>query len=442
MAAESPTMLESLQQTKGPWSLFGRIGFRFCFVYFILLSLANGTINSIFLIPKVDVPDWATLWPIRLGIFWVARHIFRIKAELVYTDSSGSGDKTFDWVLAFSVLVIATLVTAGWSMADRKPRNYPTLSKWFHLFLRIALASQMFVYGFAKVVPLQMYFPFLFKFLEPLRNFSPMGVLWTSIGMSPAYESFTGCAEVVGGLLLISSRTTTLGALICLADMIQVFTLNMTYDVCVKLFAFHLVLISLLVLAPNLPQLFSLFVRNQPAKLDPPGPLFSTPRANRIANFVLAILWCWMIAANLVDVWDGWRAVGSARPKSALYGIWTIDQLAVDGQPQSLTVTNTDQWRRITFDLPNWVHIQSMDDTLTGYGAVLDTQKHTLALTTASDRSWRGDFTYARPATDELSLDGTVNGHKEHIQLRLMDDARFPVTSRGFHWVQDYPFNH
>jgi len=48
-----------------------------------------------------------------------------------------------------------------------------------------------------------------------------------SMGSAPAYEIFTGLAEVAGGLLLIVPRTTTLGALISLADMTQVFTLNM-----------------------------------------------------------------------------------------------------------------------------------------------------------------------------------------------------------------------
>jgi UPF0716 family protein affecting phage T7 exclusion len=58
-----------------------------------------------------------------------------------------------------------------------------------------------------------------------------MGVLWASMGSAPAYEIFTGCAEVVGGLLLIVPRTVTLGALISLAAMILLFVLNMTYDV-------------------------------------------------------------------------------------------------------------------------------------------------------------------------------------------------------------------
>jgi hypothetical protein len=109
----------------------------------------------------------------------------------------------------------------------------------------------MFLYGLAKVIPLQMPFPYLTRLLEPYGNFSPMAVLWSSIGASTSYEIFAGCAETLGGILLLTPRTTTLGAMVCLADMIQVFMLNMTYDVPVKLFSFHLILFSLLLLAPD-----------------------------------------------------------------------------------------------------------------------------------------------------------------------------------------------
>ena len=42
-----------------------------------------------------------------------------------------------------------------------------------------------------------------------------------------------------------------LGALIALCDMTHVFMLNMTYDVPVKLFSFHLMLMALFLLAPD-----------------------------------------------------------------------------------------------------------------------------------------------------------------------------------------------
>ena len=50
-------------------------------------------------------------------------------------------------------------------------------------------------------------------------------------------------------------RTALFGALICLADTVQVSMLNMTYDVPVKMLSFHLVLMALFLLAPDLPRL-------------------------------------------------------------------------------------------------------------------------------------------------------------------------------------------
>src|SRR5581483_8626940 len=136
------------------------------------------------------------------------------------------------------------------SLVDRRRLSYPVLHRWFFLFLRFALAGQMLTYGFAKAVPLQMPFPGLFTLVEPYGNMSPMGVLWSSVGASQPYEIFAGCMEILGGLLLFFPRTVTLGALVSLADMSYVVTLNMTYDVPVKLLSFHLILLSLFLLAP------------------------------------------------------------------------------------------------------------------------------------------------------------------------------------------------
>jgi hypothetical protein len=85
-------------------------------------------------------------------------HLLGAKLPLVYTDS-GSGDKTFDCVLSFCILLLAAAATVVWSFLDRKRENYVTVYKWFRVFMRFALACQMFVYGFAKAAPLQMPFP-------------------------------------------------------------------------------------------------------------------------------------------------------------------------------------------------------------------------------------------------------------------------------------------
>ena len=228
-----------------------------------LFCFANQTVTALFPVPKLEIPDPATtLWPMRQIVIWTAVHIFRITSPLVY-EGSGSGDKTFDWVLDFDLLFIAAVATIIWSVIDKRRAHDAFLYKWFGLFIRFALAGQMFAYGFAKAIPLQMPFPYLSQLLEPFGQLSPMGVLWASVGASPAYEIFAGFAEILGGLLLIVPRTTMFGGLICLVDMIQVFMLNMTYDVPVKLFSFHLILLTMLVLSPDLPRLVNFFLLNR-----------------------------------------------------------------------------------------------------------------------------------------------------------------------------------
>jgi hypothetical protein len=429
------------QEEQAPqWNLTIRIGFRFCFVYFGLYCLTTQILGSLFTNPEVDVPDPSTLWPMRQIIFWTAGHIFRVAHPLVY-NGSGSGDKTFDWVAAFCLLVFAILATCIWSLLDRRRENYATLYKWFRVFIRFALVSQMFAYGMAKLVPLQMPFPYLTKLLEPYGNFSPMGVLWSSVGASPAYEIFAGGAEMLAGILLIFPRMTTLGALACLIDSAYIFTLNMTYDVPVKLFAFHMILMSLFLLAPEFSRLADFFLSNRATAPSTQPPLFRTRRANRIALAVQIVIGMWLVGINAYGSWSEWHTFGGGRTKSPLYGIWNVEALSIDGQIRSPLLTDYDRWHRVIFDFPERASFQRMDDTYAGYGASINVNDKTLALTKGDDKNWKGDFHFQRVAQDQLTLDGKMDGHMIHMQLQLVDRNKFLLVNRGFHWVQEYPYN-
>src|SRR5579859_5846930 len=194
------------------WSPALRIAFRFWMVYLGLYCLATQIITN-----GTDFPDPATLWPLRPVISWTAAHISHVNAPLSFGGNSGGADCMFGWVTAFCLLMTATAATVVWSLLDRSRENYAGLHKWFRLFVRFALAGQLIFYGISKVLPVQMAFPSLTRLLQPVGTLSPMGVLWTHMGSSPAYEIFTGCAELTGGLLLIIPRTATFGALIGLA---------------------------------------------------------------------------------------------------------------------------------------------------------------------------------------------------------------------------------
>jgi hypothetical protein len=441
------------------WNLALRIAFRFWIIYLGLYCLATQNVPSLFNADEgAVIPDPATLWPLRPVISWAGAHILHVNAPLsaYWGSNSATGDDMFGWVTAFCVLMIAAAATVVWSLLDRSRENYAELHKWFRLFVRFALAGQMIMYGFAKVIPVQMSYPSLTWLMQPFGTFSPMATLWNSMGSAPAYEIFLGCVEVLAGLLLIVPRTATLGALASLAAMIQVFVLDMTYDVPAKLLAFHNLLLACFLLAPEVPRLVRFHLLNRATAPSTQVQLFRSVRAKRIALVAQIIFGLWLVGMNFQDCWSDWRTGGDGRPRPPLYGIWEVHQMSIDEQLRPPLLTDSTRWRRAIFDFPSrncapneqvvptqaslCMAFQRLDDTFAPYGASVNLPEKTIALTKSDDNNWRASFTFKRPAGDQLILDGQMDNHQVHMELQLTDRNSFPLVSRGFHWTMEAPF--
>jgi hypothetical protein len=422
------------------WNAATRIAFRFCFTYFGLYVLCTQMLGGLIVLPGLEIPELGSLAPLRNITSWIAAHLFGVREALVIT-GSGSGDKTFDWVQAFGFLAAAIVATTAWSAIDRRRGDYIDLHKWFRLFLRFALGSTMLVYGASKVIPLQMSAPSLLRLLEPFGNFSPMGVLWASIGASRPYEVFVGSAEFAAGVLLFMPGLTTLGALLALVDAIEIFTLNMTYDVPVKLFSFHLIVMSLVLLVPEASRLVDVIVLNRatgPSTEPPPG---AGRRGTRALVALQLVFGAYLVAMNLYSSAKGWTQYGGGAPRSPLFGIWTVDEMSIDGHVRSPLTTDYDRWRRVVFQNPASVSFGRMDDTFVTYVAAIDVAANKLTLRRGQGKSPVGTLTFERPRAERLTLEGEMDGHKVRMQLQLVDRAGFQLVSRGFHWIQEYPFN-
>jgi uncharacterized membrane protein YphA (DoxX/SURF4 family) len=420
------------------WNPALRIAFRFWMMYLGLYCLATQFISR----PTGgDIPDLATLWPLRPVISWIGAHIFHVNASLspFWGGNSGTADGMFGWVMNFCLLVIAIAATVVWSLLDHRRENYAELHKWFRFFIRFALAAQMIIYGFSKVIPVQMPYPLLTRLLQPFGTLSPMGSLWSTMGAAPAYETFTGCAELAGGLLLILPRTATFGALVSLAAMIQVFMLNMTHDVPAKRLAFHTMLLACFLLAPDVPRLFRFLLLRRTTSLSAEPQLFRGVRANRIALAAQIIFGLWLVGFSGLHTWGAWNTRGGGRPRPPLYGIWEVKQMSIDEQLRPPLFTDSTRWRRAIFDLSDRMAFQRPDDTFASYGASVNLPERTLALTKSDDKNWRASFTFQRPAGDQLILDGRMDNHQVHMELQLTDRNKFLLVSRGFHWVQEFP---
>lgn len=420
------------------WRLRTRIAFRFCFLYFTLYVLTTQMLGG--LLAGVPLPNLGATGFLKDVLAWTANNVFKVSYPYV-TTLTGSGDKTIDWMHAFCLLVVAVAGTTVWSIVDRRRANYTSLHKWSHLGMRFALGSTMISYGMVKAIPLQMPAPSLQRLVEPYGHFSPMGVLWYSIGASHAYERFCGFAELTGGILLVIPQLSILGALITLADAVQIFTLNMTYDVPVKLLSFHLILMALYVLAPEAKRLMRVLVLNRTAEPSTQPPLFRGRRALRIALGVQLAFAAYIVGMNLYQANQSWWRFGPGAPKSPLYGIWNVEEMRVDGVVRSALLGDYGRWRRLIFQNPTAMSFQRMDDTFQAYGAKFDEAAKRLTLSSATDKAFGASFAIERPDPTRLILDGEMGGSKVRFDMRLLEREKFLLVSRGFNWIQERPFN-
>ncbi|MFW0785325.1 DoxX family protein [Gordonia sp. CPCC 206044] len=427
----------------GRWHPMTTIAFRFGYAYLLAFCLLFAQITFVFagFIAHL-LPDNAIMWQmlaVEPIVAWVGRTIFGVDASLDVT--SGSGDQAIIWLLVFTLLILAAVATAAWSALDRGREHHRRLWAWSATALRLFLGGQMLFYGFAKFLPSQMSPPSLTALLQPYGDFSPASVLWLQVGSSPIYEILLGSVEVLGGVLLFVPRTATLGALVSFVAMVQVLILNMTFDVPVKILSAHLVLIALVLLAPQMRNLFGLFVLQRPAAAVPPPQLFSRPRQKRIAAWVQVCLGIWVAIGAAYISWTGLHEYGARAPKPPLHGIWAVDDFRIEGRSSAPLTTDPTRWQRLVFDTDGAATVQMMDGALHMLPAHVDEASRSIEIpATPSTRLPSATVRFDRPTDDRLRLDGTIDGAPTTVTLHRVDPNAFPLRSRGFHWIQEQPY--
>ncbi|WP_245713928.1 DoxX family protein [Nocardia vaccinii] len=436
------------------WNLFTRIAFRFCVLYFGLFCVLYPQLLFAFLGwfgSNGWLPDDAVVWQVRVlePVYRrVGRTVFGVDAEL---NGSGSGDLALLWVLLFCVLVVAAVGTLLWSVLDRRRPGYRRPAGWFLLFVRLCVAGQMLTYGMAKFIPTQMARPGLTTLLQPYGDFSPMAVLWSQVGAAPTYEILLGTAELVGGILLFIPRTAILGAMLALVDMSLVFVMDMTFDVPVKILSGHLMLMSLILLAPHARRLLDVLVLDRPsAPSNAPYPFHARGHRRAAALIQIACI-PWILVPLAHHSWKNYHESGDGRPHPPLYGIWSVTDFTRDGQLVPPLLTDENRWQRIIFDMPGVMSYQDMDGRVFDAALKLDTRTHHIGLAggqrhvTESEGQTDitpkplAEFIFRQSGPDRLSLDGRLDGHPVTIELNRVDLNSFRLYSGGFHWVQDKP---
>jgi hypothetical protein len=376
--------------------------FRFAFVYF-----------GLYFFP-LPVPGFEAL------ATWSGVRLLGLDASAIPNQPTGSGDTMLGHLQVMCALVLALAATLIWSFVDRRRRAYRRLDALFRVYLRYSLAFVLLSYGMSKVPPMQFQKPGPELLVQTYGDSSPMGLLWRFMGFSPAYTMFAGFAEIVPALLLLF--------------------LNFCYDVPVKLYSLHLLVAAILLLLPDVPRLANVLVRNRPA----PARVLHVRPAKRWMRWALhgtkAAIVVGMIGGSAFQAYQGYSQYGPGAAKPALYGLWDVQSFVLDGQERPPLVTDDKRWRRLIVSSWGGAIVQQMGEQVNRFTLTHDEQAGTVAL---QPRGEPDSFTLTceRPEDGRLVLEGPFRGHAVRVELRRAPDASFPIDTRGFRWIQEFPYN-
>jgi hypothetical protein len=419
------------------WNLATRIAFRFICCYLVLYNLPFplGRIPGTGFLVGPYFRLWTAISP------WVGAHVFHLSGSVLTYRPTGSGDTTLNYLQNFCYLAVALIGAGVWQLLDGERTGYPTLHSWLRLMVRYSLSFTLFSYGLIKLFPNQMPAPNLMRLTEPYGQFSPMGVLWSFIGSSAPYERFSGGSEIAGAVLLLFRRTTTLGALISAGVLLNVVMLNFTYDVPVKLFSLNLLLMAVFLAAPDLGRLVRFFVLNRSASLAAqPGPAFKR-RWARIGTIAFQIFFVgFFLVQTTAGSYSQYRSLTAVATRPILYGLYEVEGFERNGREAPPLATDSTRWRTVAIEFPTFMQVRMMDDSLRGFAAQYDPAGASISLT-LSRSSPKFTLACSRPDADHLMMQGTLGSDALVVRMRRIDTSKFPLLSRGFHWITEFPFN-
>ena len=412
-------------------SFAGRFGLRFLLAYALLYS---------FPFPLTLAPFGGHLELLWSGAW--SQFVLGVAQALgieVTALPAGSGDTTFNYVelLAFAALALTFALT--WVLLPRRVSE----TRWralFSLHLRFVLATAMLGYGFAKVFPGQFGPPTLDRLNSTYGESSPMGLLWTLMGLSRPYAIFGGALEVLGGLLLLFPTTAVLGALVSVAVMANVVALNFCFDVPVKLYSSHLLLMACGIALPDARRLLAAGL-GRAAQARPSFTWATTGRGLRLVR-ILRVL---VLASIAVSQILGVKAVLSRQessPPTPLSGLWRFEQRTVGGAAES-AIEGVAPLETVFFSDYGVVLFRDAAAGAERLRFALDEAAGTVTLTpfgTPVVQEPPRVLRYSR-AGERLELRETLDGAEVVTGFTRVPERGYLLTERGFHWINEFPLN-
>ena len=422
-----------MEPTTGTWRPASKFFFRFFFLFLGATTIMcwdniGDMVHRTFSTAQFNFDAFYGF--LRGPVYWLDLHLFHTGYD-PKTQQPFPGDNHFGVLFYLLLLLVALIGAIIWSILDKKRQDYNRLRYWFSLYLRYMLAITLFTYGFDKLIPVQMVFPNIENLLRPMGESNRFLTLWNFMGVAPGYQMVTGTTEIIAALLLFNRRTIALGCIVALVVLINVVSLNIFYNVVVKLFSMQLLLYTFFLLYPYLRRLFRLFFTGQSVSLAMRNYQLRSPGKNRALTAVLVGVPLILLTIGGVGIIQRYHRHAANARRQKYYEINTF--VAKDTLPP--LPTDTLRWKRLLISFSAYTPrpyavIWSMQDDQDFYFFEIDSAKRTFTLKDPDDSLHPHVFSFSYPAPpgaggrSQMLLTGDWRGRNVKI---LMDDI--PIDS-------------
>lgn len=429
------------QVKSNPWPIWRKMIFRFLCIYFLLFTTPWTWLDGI---PGVTFITKYFLNFENWVVNGLNKYIFHIKEVLVPV--AGSGDTSYGWAHFYTILLLALAGGVIWSLIDRKRPSYNQADFCLRNLVRYYVILISIIYGSIKVMTLQMPFPSLSQMATPMGDFYPMRFSWMFIGYSSTYQIFSGITELLVAVLLFNRRTVLIGALAGIGVYLNVFILNMSYDIPVKIFSFQMLLGCIYLTSTNWTRLLKFFLLNKTAGEDHSWDLQLTKRWHRIGRIIAKLLFLVLyLAMPVYNNLGYYKQVKNPKELPPVKpGMYYVNTFVVNNDTIPPLVTDSLHWKDMIFEPGGMGSVNSTDTMFRqlyhrGYFAY---EPDTLEQTITFKKS-RMDSTalfvckYEIPDSNSIHLWSVLKEDSLYIEL-IRSQRHFPLREKQFNWMTEF----
>ena len=421
------------------WSFFEKLGFRFFFSYFALYILFNN--NGAYPFFQI-ISGWYNKY-LHSFIPWIGKTFLGISREIPVV-ITGSGDTTYDYILVFSMGIVAALSSILWTFLDRKSDHYLKMYYWLSLAIRMYVGLMLINYGMVKIIQLQFSAPSLYRLTQNFGDASPMGLAWTFLGFSKGYNIFMGIAEIAAVLLLFR-RTMAFGLIITLMTTANVMAVNYFYDVPVKLLSTHLFLMAAFLFARDFSNVWQFFFFRKPVALSSIyRPNFKKGFKIFLLSFKILLL-VYVLGFGFFNTLASKARYANPNADAPLKGLFEVEEVSINnGKENAKIETHIKDWKYILVNSPKYATIRTYKNNTQSFTFGADTISKKVVLSSLNGSSNEEyHFTYTEDLNNIFYFKGTIKNDSISLKLKrtINYKDKFLLTNRGFHWINEVPFN-